>query len=582
MHVTSAGRPPSPRTARSDKRRAPRQRRRRDSLVSCSTLLVSSCGRCSDPPLPGRYRPATVTAGARVPRPGAARGRRRRRPVRLGGPRQRATLAILLLNANRVVPVERLADELYAGRPPVSAVTQVQRQVSELRRVLGSPDAIETRPPGYLLRLRDEDARPRPLRAADRRGRAGARARRRRGGRGCCARRSTCGAGRRSPTSRTSRSREPPCERLEELRLAALEERDRGGARARAARGARGRARGARRRAPAARAAARPADARALPLPGDRPRRSRSYRATRQALVESFGIEPSAPLQALERAILRTTPALELGAAPTPPRARRGPRRAVARRSRRGARRAGGPRAGRARPRAARVRGEDELAAAAAAVGAHRPRARTAAFTSDAPAADLVRLATANDADLVLVDAPPELDGTEAPGALAELFERSPGARRGALGRAASPRARASPCRSAAASTTGPRSSSPRALASSASGALAARRHARRPAQRPPRCEPPARRRLARRPAARRRRRDAGARRSGRARRRRRRTRASSSVGISPRWRHEGIGAARRALVRDARPPVLLVHRGPRPGVLAPRESRTRFTWTLA
>ena len=53
------------------------------------------------------------------------------------------------------------------------------------------------------------------------------------------------------------------------------------------------------------------------------------------------------------------------------------------------------------------------------------------------------------------------------------------------------------------------------------------------------------------------------------------------AVGVSPRWRQEGIGATRRALVRDARPPVLLVHRGPRPGVLAPRESRTRFTWTL-
>ena len=52
-------------------------------------------------------------------------------------------------------------------------------------------------------------------------------------------------------------------------------------------------------------------------------------------------------------------------------------------------------------------------------------------------------------------------------------------------------------------------------------------------------------------------------------------------VGISPRWRREGIGATRRALVRHARPPVLLVHRGPRPSGLAPRESRTRFTWTL-
>jgi nucleotide-binding universal stress UspA family protein len=56
---------------------------------------------------------------------------------------------------------------------------------------------------------------------------------------------------------------------------------------------------------------------------------------------------------------------------------------------------------------------------------------------------------------------------------------------------------------------------------------------------------------------------------------------AMVAVGVSPRWRAEGIGAARRALVRDARPPVLLVHRGPRPGGLAPPDSRTRFTWTL-
>jgi hypothetical protein len=52
-------------------------------------------------------------------------------------------------------------------------------------------------------------------------------------------------------------------------------------------------------------------------------------------------------------------------------------------------------------------------------------------------------------------------------------------------------------------------------------------------------------------------------------------------AGISERWRREGIGVARRALVRDAAAPTLLVHRGPRPSALAPRESRTRFTWSL-
>src|SRR5262245_25876982 len=77
-------------------------------------------------------------------------------PVTLGGPRQRATLAILLLNANRVVSIDRLADDLYAGAPPVTAVTQVQRQISELRKALGPPAAIETRAPGYVLRLEPE------------------------------------------------------------------------------------------------------------------------------------------------------------------------------------------------------------------------------------------------------------------------------------------------------------------------------------------------------------------------------------------------------------------------------------------
>jgi len=52
-------------------------------------------------------------------------------------------------------------------------------------------------------------------------------------------------------------------------------------------------------------------------------------------------------------------------------------------------------------------------------------------------------------------------------------------------------------------------------------------------------------------------------------------------TGISPRWRRDGIGATRRALVRDARAPTVLVHRGPRPGGLAPQETRTRYSWTI-
>jgi hypothetical protein len=52
-------------------------------------------------------------------------------------------------------------------------------------------------------------------------------------------------------------------------------------------------------------------------------------------------------------------------------------------------------------------------------------------------------------------------------------------------------------------------------------------------------------------------------------------------VGLSSRWRAEGIGASRLALAAAADVPTLFVRRGLRPGGLAPSETLTRFTWTL-
>jgi hypothetical protein len=53
-------------------------------------------------------------------------------------------------------------------------------------------------------------------------------------------------------------------------------------------------------------------------------------------------------------------------------------------------------------------------------------------------------------------------------------------------------------------------------------------------------------------------------------------------IGVSEQWRRDGIGRSRRALVRAASArPTLLVHRGLRPGGIAPRGTGTRFTWTL-
>jgi Kef-type K+ transport system membrane component KefB len=51
-------------------------------------------------------------------------------------------------------------------------------------------------------------------------------------------------------------------------------------------------------------------------------------------------------------------------------------------------------------------------------------------------------------------------------------------------------------------------------------------------------------------------------------------------VGLSDRWRQEGLGPTRSAIARAAPAPTLFVRRGLRPGALAPRDDVTRFTWS--
>jgi DNA-binding SARP family transcriptional activator len=71
--------------------------------------------------------------------------------VPLGGGRQRAVLALLLLRLGEVVSSDQLLEELWAGRPPVSATKVVQNYVSRLRKRLGE-GVLLTRAPGYVLR----------------------------------------------------------------------------------------------------------------------------------------------------------------------------------------------------------------------------------------------------------------------------------------------------------------------------------------------------------------------------------------------------------------------------------------------
>ncbi len=74
------------------------------------------------------------------------------RELPLGGTKQRALLALLLLQRNEVVSTDRLIDGLWGERPPATALKVVHTYVSRLRRLLGSGRLV-TRSPGYLLRL---------------------------------------------------------------------------------------------------------------------------------------------------------------------------------------------------------------------------------------------------------------------------------------------------------------------------------------------------------------------------------------------------------------------------------------------
>src|SRR5436190_14973182 len=85
------------------------------------------------------------------------------RQLQLGGQQQRKLLAVLLLRANEVVPVDELIDELWPCDPPASATKSVHVLVSKLRRILehepneqgerGANGILLTRRHGYVLRV---------------------------------------------------------------------------------------------------------------------------------------------------------------------------------------------------------------------------------------------------------------------------------------------------------------------------------------------------------------------------------------------------------------------------------------------
>ncbi|MYS83349.1 BTAD domain-containing putative transcriptional regulator [Embleya scabrispora] len=81
-------------------------------------------------------------------------------PVAVGGPGARALLALLLLDAGHIVPIERLIDGLYGEDPPAGAANALQSHVSRLRRGLrshvGDAESIEFHTTGYRLAVDPE------------------------------------------------------------------------------------------------------------------------------------------------------------------------------------------------------------------------------------------------------------------------------------------------------------------------------------------------------------------------------------------------------------------------------------------
>jgi DNA-binding SARP family transcriptional activator len=500
-------------------------------------------------------------------------------------------LAILLLQANRVVPIDRLADDLYGEALPATALTQIQAQISQLRKLLGGTDSpIHTRAPGYLIRLTWEQL---DLRRLERLTGDAAEAR---------------SSGDLVTTAHRYREAldlwrgpvlaefareafaQPAIARLEELRLGTLEQ----WVDAELALGHQAELVSEL----AESASEHPLRERlhaqlmlVLYRSGRQAEALDVYRRLRRRLVEDLGIEPSRAVQELERAILIQDPSLELNRSTDDV---AGPERSILvvgstddRLERL---------LGIAEPLAAQsghalilgrpIDHERDLAAATEATNARRRElgvpARAAVFTTSERGEDVIRVAESYDVALVLLDAPDGLTDERLPDELVAILERSPadvGILAGADVELRSATAVFVPFGGGEhdwaalelAAWLAASASVPIRLLGTRGRPDAQRRDASRlladasiAVQRlvdvdtEPLLAEPTEDALA---AA-----VAGA--------------SAVVVGISPRWRRDGIGASRRALLRTGAP-LLLVHHGLRPGALAPNASRTRFTWSL-
>jgi DNA-binding SARP family transcriptional activator len=510
-----------------------------------------------------------------------------RQVLTLGGPRQRGLLALLLTKANEVVSVDTLIDALWGARPPRAATNTLQYHVSQLRKLLGTGETIITREPGYLIRVEPDEL------DLFRFERLVAEAEQASPDKAARLLRDALALWRGPPLADLAGESfaQPEIRRLEEVRLAVLEQR----LEADLALGHHARLvaelEGLVRQHPF-RERLRAALMRALYGAGRQAEALNVYRETRQTLVDELGIEPSPALQELERAILRHDPALNPAGDATPPErailiiaaderrlddlltvaeplARRPARELILARL---------------------LRNHLDLQAAIAELAERRVTlarrgvsCRIAAYTTLEPGSDAALLATEQDVDLVLVDASPQLlDSGHPDERLSVILERAPcdvglltcGRTAAAEGPVVTPFGGVEHDWSAIelagwlAASLGTTLS---LLGTEADPALGRRDASRLLARASLLVQQligivtePVLIRAG----------EQGVVEAARGAR-------LLVLGLSDRWRSEGIGPTRLAIARGADVPILFVRRGLRPSGIAPPETLTRFTWTL-
>jgi DNA-binding SARP family transcriptional activator len=498
------------------------------------------------------------------------------RKLALGGGRQRALLSVLLTRPNQIVSTDRLIDELWGEEAPKAAANTVQYYVSRLRKLLGT-ERIETRSPGYALRVEpgelDLEEFERLVRRAD-----------------AESLRSALALWRGTPLADLAYERFARAEigRLEELRVAALEKR----IDADLELGQHSELVGELQ----ALVGEHPLQERfraqlmlALYRAGRQAEALAAYRDARAALVDGLGLEPGAALQELERAILRQDPSLQ---APRRGGVERGKRAILVLPS---AAEALDPLLSLAEPLARRsarelivaalLRADEDVGAATTALAKRRQElaesgveVRVVAYRSKAAGDDAVLLATEQDVDLLLLDIP---QGQELPAEAHAVLRSAPcdvgllvGESLVAEGRpvvvpfggaehdwaavevaAWLARSLGAPLRLLGTEDSGARRDASRLLGRASLVIQAAIGIVAEPVLVPPGA--------------------AGVlTAAGDA--------AALVMGLSDRWRSEGIGEARRRVASATSVPTLLVRQGLRPSGLAPPETMTRFTWTLA